>query len=48
MSCHLVANESVDFRIVNALRNEGLTVFAISENLASIKDEEVLRVAVEK
>ena len=47
MSYHLMADESVDFRIVTALRNEGLTVFAISENLASFKDEEVLRVAFE-
>lgn len=41
----LVADESVDFRIVTELRKLGLQVIAISENHPSIKDDEVLRIA---
>jgi hypothetical protein len=41
----LVADESVDFRIVTELRKLGLQVIVISENHPSIKDDEVLRIA---
>lgn len=43
----LVADESVDFRIVTALRKLGLLVHAIIEEQPSISDEAVLRIAFE-
>jgi len=43
---NLVADESVDFRIVRALRIAGLEVFAIAEQEPSIADENVLDIAV--
>jgi predicted nuclease of predicted toxin-antitoxin system len=46
MVYQIVADESVDFRIVFALRELGFTVFSIAEEQASIRDEEVLRIAV--
>ena len=46
MSLLLVADESVDFRIVTALRNSGLEIYSIAERQASLRDEDVLNVAV--
>jgi len=43
----IVADESVDFRIVRNLRNEGWSVFAVVETAAAIKDKEVLDIAVQ-
>lgn len=45
---NLVADESVDFGIIRGLRQNGITVFAIVENLPGIPDEEVLQIAVHK
>lgn len=45
MKCKIVADESVDFRIVLALRKSGFEVYAISEQLPSLKDESVLHIA---
>jgi predicted nuclease of predicted toxin-antitoxin system len=42
----LVADESVDFTIVEQLRASGLEVYAIVEEIPSITDEEVLSIAV--
>jgi predicted nuclease of predicted toxin-antitoxin system len=47
MKYQIVADESVDFRIVIQLRQIGLTVYAIVEQQPSIKDEEVLSIANE-
>lgn len=41
-----VADESVDFTIVKALRNHGLEVYSIAEQEPSIADEDVLALAV--
>jgi predicted nuclease of predicted toxin-antitoxin system len=46
MSFQVVADESVDFRIVTALRNSGLQIYSIAEKQSSIRDEDVLNVAV--
>lgn len=42
-----VADESVDFRIVNALRSEGYEVWAVLEEDPSITDKKVLDIAFE-
>ena len=42
----LVADESVDFTIVDKLRASGLEVYAIVEQSPSITDEDVLSIAV--
>lgn len=47
MKSKIVADESVDFRIVAELRKVGMEVFAICEEQPSIKDNEVLAIAVE-
>jgi predicted nuclease of predicted toxin-antitoxin system len=44
----IVADESVDFNIVLALRQSGVDVFAIAESSPSIIDENVLEIAVRK
>src|SRR6478609_4654309 len=44
----IVADESVDFRIVTELRKLGLNVYSISENKPGIKDSLVLDIAFEK
>ena len=44
----LVADESVDFGIINKLRLKGITVISISEELSGIKDKEVLKIAVDR
>ncbi|MBO9617396.1 MAG: DUF5615 family PIN-like protein [Niabella sp.] len=43
-----VADESVDFRIVKALRQYGAEVYAICEEQPSISDDQVLRIAVSR
>src|SRR3954447_4282791 len=48
MNYPIVADESVDFRIVIALRAAGLIVYSIAEELPSITDISVLSIAVEK
>ena len=45
MKYQVVADESVDFRIVVQLRKAGLTVYSVSEQEPSIKDEKVLAIA---
>jgi predicted nuclease of predicted toxin-antitoxin system len=44
----IVADENIDFQVIRKLRNAGFEVFSISENLASIKDNEVIAVANEQ
>lgn len=44
----IVADESVDFRIVKALRTEGHEVWAVVEEDPSITDKEVLSIAVDQ
>ena len=45
MSYQIIADESVDYRIVLLLRQLGLTVYSISEDQPSIKDDLVLNIA---
>lgn len=40
-----VADESVDFRLVQAFREMGFDVYPISEVNPSINDDEVLKIA---
>ncbi len=47
MNYQIVADESVDFRIVIQLRQLGLTVYSIAEQQPSIRDDQVLAVANE-
>jgi len=47
MKYQIVADESVDFRIVTQLRNTGISVYAIIESSPSISDTEVLSIAFE-
>lgn len=42
-----LADESVDFRIVRSLRNDGYEVEAIVELTPSISDDEILKMAIE-
>lgn len=42
----LIADESVDFTIVENLRDNGLDIFAIVEQTPSIADEDILNIAV--
>lgn len=44
----IVADESVDFRIITELRKSGLDIYSISEQNPSIKDNLVLKIAFEK
>jgi predicted nuclease of predicted toxin-antitoxin system len=48
MSSVIVADESVDSRIVEKLRTAGISVFSIAENQSSITDKQVLEIAVSK
>ena len=48
MNQQIVADESVDFRIVVQLRKVGFQVYSIAEEQSSIKDEEVLSIAVDQ
>lgn len=43
----LVADESVDYGIINRLRLMGISVVSISEDCSGIKDTEVLKIAAE-
>lgn len=45
MNYQIVADESVDFRIVTELRKIDLSVYSISEELPSIKYKDVLSIA---
>lgn len=45
MKFQIVADESVDFRIVTELREVGFEVYAICEEQPSLKDHEVLFIA---
>jgi len=47
MKYQIVADESVDFRIVIQLRRLGLTVYSIAEQQPSLRDEQVLAIANE-
>ena len=44
----LIADESVDFNIVNLLRKKGYTVRAIAESDSALSDENVLKISVTK
>ncbi|HVZ95899.1 MAG TPA: DUF5615 family PIN-like protein [Chitinophagaceae bacterium] len=44
----VVADESVDYRIVTQLRNAGIEVYSITEEKPSLKDQDVLQIAYEK
>ncbi|MEQ1666622.1 MAG: DUF5615 family PIN-like protein [Bdellovibrionales bacterium] len=44
----IVADESLDFNIVQALRDEGFEVWAVIEQDPSIKDPQVLRTAFDQ
>jgi predicted nuclease of predicted toxin-antitoxin system len=48
MNFPIVADESVDFRIVSLLREKGISVYSIMENQASISDKEVLEEALKR
>ena len=48
MNYQIVADESVDFRIVSELRKIGFFVYSIAEELPSITDKAVLFVAFDK
>ena len=43
----LVVDECVDFGVIRLLREKGVTVFSISEELSSIADKNVLEIANE-
>ena len=43
-----VADESVDFNLIRFIRDKGLSIFSIQEEFASLKDNLVLKLAVEK
>ena len=47
MNYQIVADESVDFRVVVRLREIGMTVFSIAEEIPSITDSDVLSIASE-
>ena len=44
----LVADECVDFGIIRELRRNGVEIYSILEEIASIKDKTVLEIANEK
>ena len=44
----LIADESVDFNIINLLRKKGYTVRAIAESDSALSDENVLKISVTK
>ena len=45
MNFQIVADESVDFRIVIQVREKGIHVYSVLEELTSAKDEIVLKTA---
>ncbi len=46
-SYRIIAGERVAYRIVIGLRQEGMTVYSVSEQQLAIKDESVLEIAFE-
>ncbi len=48
MNYQIVADESVDFRIVIQLRAAGLIVYSVAEQLPPITDKSVLSIACDK
>jgi hypothetical protein len=44
----IVIDESVDFRILIALRDTGYDVYSIAQNNAGINDKEVIRIALKR
>ncbi len=48
MNYQIIADESVDFRIVIQLREAGLAVYSIAEEQPSITDKAVLSIACDK
>lgn len=44
----IIVDESVDFRIINKLRNENYNIISILEEYRSISDKEVLAIAEEQ
>lgn len=44
----ILADENIHYFIIKALRNAGFTVDSISENSKGIKDEEVIKRAIQK
>lgn len=48
MNRPIVADESVDFRIVTALRALGHAVYSVAEEVPSINDTAVLSISVDK
>ena len=44
----IVADECLDYGIIRSLRENGVIVYSISEEIASIKDTNVLEIANEK
>ena len=44
----IIADESVDFRIIRSLRDQGFSIFAISTETPGITDSKVITIAVEK
>lgn len=44
----IVADESVDYRLVTALRKKGYNIFSIQESISGITDQEVLKIAEDK
>ncbi len=45
---NVVADESVDFGIINNLRNKGVSVFSIAESNPSVNDVKVLDISFER
>jgi predicted nuclease of predicted toxin-antitoxin system len=45
---NFIADESVDFGIINRLRKKGFKIFAIIEESPGISDQEVLRISYNK
>ena len=43
----LIADESVDFGLINELQSKGFTVISILEEFAGIKDPDVLKISME-
>ncbi len=44
----IVADESVDWRIVKSLKEHGYSVYSILEEQSGISDDEVIAIAIEK
>jgi len=44
----ILADENIDYRIIRALRNEGIDVFSVFENYRGITDYEVIKHSVKE